>query len=107
MDLLKRDDARLASILAGLHNGPMTRKDEKPFTPEMFMPGYEEPPPDDRLAKIKGELDLRLMQARVRKPTPEDMAVQTEIAHRRARAREAAANGATGDKINAIMCGRL
>ena len=85
----------------------MTRKDEKVWRPEMFMAAYEESKPDDRLAKIKGELDLRLMQARARKPTPEDMAAQTEIAHRMIRAREAAANGATGDQINAIMCGRL
>lgn len=97
----------MAAILSAIHNGAMTRKDEQPFRPEMFMPGYEEPKPDDRLLKIKGALDMALLKARQRRPTPEDFEAQRAIAFRMQRAREANARGATGEQLNAIMRGVL
>ena len=97
----------MAAILSAIHNGAMTRKDEQPFTPEMFMPGYVELAPKPELLKIKGALDMALLKARRRRPTPEDFEVQKQIAYRMNRAREAAANGATAEQINAIMRGVL
>ena len=99
--------APMAAILSAIHNGAMTRKDEQPFTPEMFMPGYVELAPKPELLKIKGALDMALLKARQRRPTPEDFEAQKQIAYRMNRAREAAANGATAEQINAIMRGVL
>jgi hypothetical protein len=99
--------APMATILSAIHNGAITRKDEQPFTPEMFMPGYVELAPKPELLKIKGALDMALLKARQRRPTPEDFEVQKQIAYRMNRAREAAANGATAEQINAIMRGVL
>jgi hypothetical protein len=105
--LLKRDDERLASILSALHNGPMTRKDEQVWIPDMFLPGYVPEPPKPELLKIKGALDMALLKARQRRPTPEDFEAQKQIALRMQRAREASTAGASNEQITNIMRGIL
>ena len=97
----------MATILSAIHNGAMTRKDEQPFTPEMFMPGYVEPAPKPELLKIKGALDMALLKARQRRPTPEDRKAQEQIALRMQRAREASTAGASNEQITNIMRGIL
>ena len=99
--------APMAAILSAIHNGAMTRKDEQPFTPEMFMPGYVELAPKAGIAEDQRLSIWALLKARQRRPTPEDFEAQKQIAYRMNRAREAAASGATAEQINAIMRGVL
>ena len=73
----------------------------------MFMPGYQEPKPNPEIQRAKAQLDFDIQKARYRKPTPEDLAAQEQIAMRMNRARKAAAEGKPADQINAIMRGVL
>jgi hypothetical protein len=107
--LMMREDRMLANVLAALHNGPMIRKDECAWTAEMFMPGYEIPKPDTPTAEA-GTLQYHALKAGFsanQKPTPESQDMQRQIAFRMQRAREAQANGATGEQVASIMRGVL
>lgn len=107
LKLLEREDTMLATTLAALHNGPMIRKDERAWIPEMFLPGYVEAPPDPKLVAAKADLDMRLMKARMSReaPTPEQVQMRRDIAHRMQRARQASADGLSGEVIQKIMQG--
>lgn len=105
--LLSREASAVASLLAALHNGPMIRKDEKPWIYEMFMPGYEPPKSTPELLAAKSQLDFELLRGRMHKPTPKELEMQRAIAQRMARARQASEQGMSGDVIQNIMKGLL
>ena len=83
--LLDRGHSMLASLLAARHNGPMIRRDEKPWIYEMFMPGYEPPKSTPELLAAKSQLDFELLRGRMHKPTPKELEMQRSIAQRMAR----------------------
>ena len=103
--LLDRTDRRLAEVLSALHNGPLVRKDERQWTSDMFMPGYEPPKP----TKAASTLQYRVLKGALRgkKKTPEETEMQRQISHRMKRAQEAAQAGQSGEVITRIMQGLL
>lgn len=95
----------IAGIQAALHNGPLTRRDKKLWTGEMFMPDWrEEPSKPAWQSQIE---DMRRMAERSRKRTPEEMAAGAEAARiwteRMERAQTARRAGASDEEIRRIM----
>ena len=105
--LMDRENSALAYILAALHNGPLVRKDQKPWLAEMFMPAYEPEKSTPELVAAKAQMDFEIMRARMHKPTEKELEMQKAIAHRMARARQASDSGASGEVIQNIMKGLL
>ena len=98
-----------ANVLTALHNGPLLRKDERMWTAEEFMPGYEVPKTATPPAEA-GSLQYQALKAGLsanKKLTAADQETQRAIAFRMQRAREAQASGATGEQLSAIMRGVL
>jgi len=94
-----------ASIQATLHNAHwLTEKGQKPFTPQMFMPGYK----DEREAKPDWRKDLEAFKSQLpAKPDPAMLQVSREIEGRMKKAAAARAQGATSEQLRNIMNGVL
>lgn len=94
-----------ASIQATLHNAHwLTEKGQKPFTPQMFMPGYK----DEREAKPDWRKDLEAFKSQLpAKPDPAMLQVSREIEGRMKRAAAARVQGATSEQLRNIMNGVL
>lgn len=94
-----------ASIQATLHNAHwLTEKGQKPFTPQMFMPGYK----DEREAKPDWRKDLEAFKRQLpAKPDPAMLQVSREIEGRMKKAAAARAQGATSEQLRNIMNGVL
>jgi hypothetical protein len=95
-----------AGLQATLHNGPMTRKDGKPFTAEMFMPGYAPPKQSWQAQK---EILGGIATVVAGKVTPQQLAHLGEgkniFEERAARAMKLREQGASPEKIRAVMDG--
>ena len=94
-----------ASIQATLHNARwLTEKGQKPFTPQMFMPGYK----DEREAKPDWRKDLEAFKSQLpAKADPGMLQVSREIEGRMKKAAAARAQGATSEQLRNIMNGVL
>ena len=95
-----------ASIQATLHNAHwLTEKGQKPFTPQMFMPGYV----SEREAKPDWRKDLEGFKSQFApaKPDPGMLQVSREIEGRMKKAAAARAQGATSEQLRNIMNGVL
>ena len=95
-----------AAVMAALHNGPATRRDGKPWTADMFLPGYRPDVKKDESWKVF----KRGVMAYERKVTPEERETMTrqadEFKARQARAVALKASGASREQIVACMEGR-
>lgn len=104
---LDRELRIVAGIQAALHNGPLTRRDKKLWSGEMFMPDWREELSPDVPAWQSQINEIRRMAERNRKRTPEEIAVAAEAAHiwteRMERAQNARREGATDEEIRRIM----
>jgi hypothetical protein len=101
---LDRSDRIVAEIMAALHNGPILRRDQSFWTPEMFMHGYRPGPDQSWKAAKATAINLH------RKATPEEKAVMEtnakEFQQRTSRAQALKAMGGTREQVIAVMEGR-
>lgn len=93
-----------ASILAALHNGPMTRKDEAMWTPDMFLPDQKPQGSDESWRKVKATaLAARKMTAEERQRVYDS---SRTFDHRQSQAAALQASGGTREQVIALMEGR-
>lgn len=103
-------DVRMASILAALHNGAVTRKDKKFWSVEMFLPDYA---PAAQPENFNADRDFAVFQDRFdrmagkKKVDPEQEDIRRQIGDRMRRAAAAQNKGAPKEDIENILRGVL